>query len=89
VKGPTGPKFTEFCLTASGDDHTYVQSWDGMDSPVEECSVDGANVSWINRVSDTMQLKVAFTGVVDGDSIVGKCKADFMEKFSFTATRIR
>ena len=89
VKGPTGPQLTELTLTASGEGYSGVQSGDGMDSPVEGFTVDGANVSWINRVSKPMKLKVTFSGVVDGDSIVGKCKAGFMGKFSFTATRIR
>ncbi|WP_373096189.1 hypothetical protein [Zhongshania sp.] len=88
VKGPTGPQLTELRLERTADGYTGVQSGDGMDSPVEAFSVDGANVSWINRVSKPMKLKVTFTGVVDGDSITGKCKAGFMGKFAFTASRI-
>lgn len=88
VKGPTGAQTTELTLEKQGDSYVGVQSGDGMDSPVESFTIDGANVSWINRVTKPMKLKVLFSGVVDGGRITGKCKAGFMGKYPFTAVKM-
>ena len=88
IKGPTGAQVTQMTLQRDGNSYSGEQTGDGMQSPVEEFTTDGINVSWINRVSKPMKLKVNFVGVRDGDKITGKCKVGFMGKFGFTAVKI-
>jgi hypothetical protein len=65
-----------------------VQTGQGMSSPIQELTLEGNTVRWINLVTKPMKLKVQFTGTIDGTSMTGKCKAGFMGSYPFTATKV-
>ena len=88
VKGPTGPQETELVLEHEGGNWGGVQSGDGVTTPLEEVSISGNDIRWVNRVTKPIKLKVVFTGTIDGDTITGKCKAGFMGSYKFSATKL-
>lgn len=45
-------------------------------------------LSWINKISKPLPLKLQFAGVVDGNAMNGKIKASIMGSFPFTAVKL-
>ena len=88
VKGPTGAQETELLIERTNGELSGVQTGDGMSSPLLEVSHYGNTLSWINQVTKPLKLKVKFQGVIEGNTMSGKCKAGFMGKFPFTATKL-
>lgn len=87
VKGPTGPQETELLIQAADGKLTGSQTGQGVSSPISDVTLDGTRIRWINVVTKPMKLKVEFTGVIEGATMTGKCKAGFMGSYPFTATR--
>src|SRR5262249_29609945 len=87
VKGPTGPQPTVLVLERAGNTFTGTQSGQGSTTPVADVRVDGNKVSWVNNVTKPIKIKVTFTGEITGNSMNGTCKAGFMGKYPFTATK--
>lgn len=86
VKGPTGPMASMLVLDEVDGVLVGTQSGDGNSSQIAEAKLDGANISWINRINKPMQMKLEFSGVVEGKVMTGKVKAGFMGSYPFTAS---
>jgi hypothetical protein len=44
-------------------------------------------VSWVNHVTKPINIKVTFTGEIEGNSMSGKAKIGFMGTYPFTAVK--
>jgi cytochrome P450 len=87
IKSPTGPMATTLMLERVGDVLTGTQSGQGMTSPISDVRLEGSNISWINEVTKPMKLKLAFSGVLEGNTLSGKVKAGFMGSYPFTGVK--
>jgi len=88
VKGPTGAQETELVIEQKNGEYSGVQTGQGMSSPILDVKYEGNTLSWINQVTKPMKLKVQFQGIIEGNTMTGKCKAGFMGKYPFTATKM-
>lgn len=88
VKGPTGAQETELVIERKNGMLTGEQTGQGISSPILDASYEGNTLRWVNQVTKPMKLKVQFQGVIEGNTMSGKCKAGFMGKFPFTATKM-
>lgn len=88
IKGPTGPEHTILELQDVGSGKlTGAQTGKGATTEITDGRLDGKNISWVNKVTKPMKIKVKFNGLVDGDSISGKAKPGLLPACKFTATR--
>ncbi len=87
VKGPTGPQVTELLIERLDGKLGGVQTGQGMSSPITDVTLEGNKIRWLNHVTKPMKLKVEFSGVIEGATMTGKCKAGFMGSYPFTATK--
>jgi hypothetical protein len=86
VKGPTGPMATTLTLDEVDGALVGTQSGQGNSSAIVDAKLDGNTISWINRVNKPMQMKLEFSGQVDGKVMTGKVKAGFMGSYPFEAS---
>ncbi len=87
IIGPTGPMPTTVVLEEGPDGLTGTQSGEGTTTPIEGASYKDGAITWTNRITKPMKMKLEFTGTVEGDSMSGKVKAGFMGKFNFTGSK--
>jgi cytochrome P450 len=89
IHGPTGPQETVLDLTQRDGVLGGTQSAMGQVEPVLELHYDSGSgkVSWINKISKPLPLKLKFEGVVEGNAMNGKVKASIMGSFPFTGVR--
>jgi hypothetical protein len=87
VKGPTGPQVTELLIERAGGELTGTQSAQGVSSPITDVSMEGNRIRWVNHVTKPMKLKVDFSGVLEGTTMTGKCKAGFLGSYDFVGTK--
>jgi hypothetical protein len=88
IKAPTGKQPTVLVMERSGDTITGTQSGStGNTTLVTDVQIDGCKVSWVNHVTKPMNIKVTFTGEIEGNSMTGKAKIGFMGSYPFTAVK--
>ncbi len=86
VKGPTGPMASVLTLEEVDGVLGGTQSGQGNTSQLTAAKLDGGSISWINRVNKPMQMKLEFSGTVEGNVMTGKVKAGFMGSYPFEAS---
>lgn len=89
IYGPTGPQETTLELSLINGTLGGTQAALGQVEKVDEIAYDSrtGKVSWVNKISKPLPLKLKFDGVVDGAAMNGKIKASIMGSFPFTASR--
>lgn len=89
IHGPTGPQETTLVLQMSNGVLGGTQSALGQVEKVLDIQYDrnSGKLSWVNKISKPLPLKLQFAGVVDGNAMNGKIKASIMGSFPFTATK--
>lgn len=89
IYGPTGPQETTLELSLVNGALGGTQAALGQVEKVDEIVYDSrtGKVSWVNKISKPLPLKLKFDGVVEGGSMNGKIKASIMGSFPFTAVR--
>jgi hypothetical protein len=88
IKGPTGKQPTVLVMERDGNTITGSQSGStGTATAVTDVQIDGSKVSWINHVTKPINIKVTFTGEIEGNSMSGKAKIGFMGSYPFTAVK--
>jgi hypothetical protein len=89
IHGPTGPQETTLILTIVNGVLGGTQSALGQVETVREIDYDSRSgkLSWVNKISKPLPLKLQFSGVVEGNSMNGKIKASIMGSFPFTAIK--
>lgn len=90
IHGPTGPQETTLILKVENGVLGGTQSALGQVETVKEISYDSktGKLSWVNKISKPLPLKLQFAGVVEGNSMNGKIKASIMGSFPFTAVKL-
>ncbi|TGD74170.1 cytochrome P450 [Mangrovimicrobium sediminis] len=89
IKSPTGPMATTLVLEESADGVlSGSQSGEGTTTPIESASYSDGSISWTNKITKPMKMKLDFTGQVSGGEMTGKVKAGFMGKFNFTGVKL-
>lgn len=90
IHGPTGPQETTLILKVESGVLGGTQSALGQVETVREISYDSGSgkLSWVNKISKPLPLKLQFAGVVEGNSMNGKIKASIMGSFPFTAVKV-
>ncbi len=90
IHGPTGPQETTLILTVANGVLGGTQSALGQVEKVLDIQYDRSSgkLSWVNKISKPLPLKLQFSGVVEGNSMNGKIKASIMGSFPFTAVKI-
>lgn len=89
IKGPTGPMATTLELSLANDTLSGVRSGQGTSSPILDAKYAGGKIWWINQITRPMELKVEFSGAVEGNTMTGKAKAGFMGSFISRSLLIR
>jgi 2,4-diaminopentanoate dehydrogenase len=89
IKGPTGPMATTLELSLANGTLSGVQSGQGMSSPLLDAKYAGGKIWWIDQITRPMELKVEFSGAVEGNTMTGKAKAGFMGSFISRSLLIR
>jgi cytochrome P450 len=89
IYGPTGPQETTLELSLVNGALGGTQAALGQVEKVDEIAYDSrtGKVSWVNKISKPLPLKLRFEGIVDGDAMNGKVKASIMGSFPFTGAR--
>ncbi|MDP9139215.1 MAG: cytochrome P450 [Pseudomonadota bacterium] len=89
IYGPTGPQDTTLELSLVNGVLGGTQAALGQVEKVDEIAYDSrtGKVSWINKISKPLPLKLKFDGVVEGGAMNGKIKASIMGSFPFTGVR--
>lgn len=89
IHGPTGPQETLLELRLANGALGGTQSAMGQVEKVDEISYDSRSgkLSWINKISKPLPLKLKFEGVVAGNTLSGKVKASIMGSFPFTGSK--
>lgn len=88
LKGPRGKQPSVLIFERAGDIISGTQSGStGGTTQVSDVQVDGTKISWVNQVTKPMNIKVVFTGEIEGNSISGKAKIGFMGTYPFTAVK--
>lgn len=90
VKGPTGPMDSTLELKDGAGGLSGAQSGEGTTTEIESASYDAKTgaITWINKISKPIKMKLTFNGTVNGNEISGKLKAGFMGSFPFTGKRV-
>lgn len=90
IHGPTGPQETTLILKVENGVLGGTQSALGQVETVREIDYDNRSgkLSWVNKISKPLPLKLQFSGVVEGNSMNGKIKASIMGSFPFTAVKV-
>lgn len=84
---PMGERTAALSLKTVGGALTGTQSADGNSGEIFDATADGNNVAWKIDITDPMQLTLAYTGAVDGDSMSGDMSIGPMGSFPFTGVR--
>ena len=88
VTTPMGAQESTLVITSSGATLTGTQSaGSGEGKPIDEGTVDGNNISWKSSISRPMPMTLAFSGVVNGDSLSGSVKLGMFGSQQFTGVR--
>jgi hypothetical protein len=88
VKGPTGPQVTELVVERVNGQLTGTQTGGGVSSPILDAVFEGNNLRWANQVTKPIKLTVKFDGVIEGNTIKGKCKAGMMGSYPFSGMKL-
>jgi hypothetical protein len=84
---PMGERNATLSLKSAGGTLTGTQGADGNSGEIFDGTVAGDDVAWKISITNPMQLTLAFTGKVAGDSMSGEMGIGPMGSFPFTATR--
>lgn len=84
---PMGERTAALSLKAAGGALTGTQSADGNSGEIFDGTVNGDDLSWKIEITDPMQLTLAYTGTVEGDSMSGEMGIGPMGSFPFTGVR--
>jgi cytochrome P450 len=87
VKGPTGAMPAVLVLETVDGVLGGSQSGQGSTSLISDAKYHDGQISWVNHTTKPMKMKIEFSGLVDGNSISGKCKAGFAGSFKFSAVK--
>ncbi len=88
VNTPMGAQESTLVITSSGGTLTGTQSaGSGEGKPIDEGTVNGNNISWKSSISRPMAMTLAFSGVVNGDSLTGSVKLGMFGSQQFTGVR--
>jgi hypothetical protein len=85
---PMGERTATLVLKAAGGTLTDTQAADGDSGDIFDGSVEGNDVAWKIEITNPMQLTLAYTGTVDGDSMSGDMGIGPMGSFPFTGVRV-
>ena len=84
---PMGERTATLVLKTAGGTLTGTQAADGDSGEIFDGSVDGNNVAWKIEITNPMQLTLAYTGTLDGDSMSGDMGIGPMGNFPFTGVK--
>ena len=84
---PMGDRNTTLSLTNTGGTLTGTQGAEGNTGEIFDGTVSGDDVAWKISITNPMQLTLAFTGKVAGDSMSGEMGIGPMGSFPFTGMR--
>jgi hypothetical protein len=84
---PMGERNATLSLKSSGGTLTGTQGADGNTGEIFDGTVAGDDVAWKISITNPMQLTLAFTGKVAGDSMSGEMGIGSMGSFPFTGMR--
>ena len=87
IKAPTGKQPSVLVMERVGDTFTGTQSGQSGTTNVSDVQIDGSKVSWVNHVTKPLNIKVTFTGTIEGSSMSGKAQIGFMGSYPFTAVK--
>ena len=84
---PMGERNATLSLKSAGGTLMGTQGAEGNSAEIFDGTVNGEDVAWKVAITNPMQLTLAFTGKVSGDSIAGEMGIGPMGNFPFTGTR--
>lgn len=86
MKTPVGDRKVSFKFIVEGSLLKGTMTDDDGTSEISKGSVEGANLKWSAKVNKPMSMTLDFTGVINGDVIVGSSKG-MLGSAKFTAQR--
>ena len=84
---PMGERNATLSLTSSDGTLTGTQGAEGNTGEIFDGTVSGDDVAWKISITNPMQLTLAFTGKVSGNSMSGEMGIGPMGSFPFTGMR--
>ncbi len=87
MKGPMGERAATLKLATDGDVLSGTLESPEGNQEVSEGKVDGNDLTWTINMTQPMQMKLGFTGTVDGDKISGKVSLGSFGEATFEGTR--
>lgn len=88
VKGPTGPMDSNLVIETVNGALSGAQTGEGTTTPIDNIDYENGDITWVNKITKPMKMKLQFKGKVVGNTMSGKVKAGFMGSFPFTATKV-
>ena len=88
VNTPMGAQESTLVISSAGASLSGTQSaGSGEGKPIDSGAVNGNTVSWKSSISRPMPMTLAFSGVVNGDSLTGSVKLGMFGSQQFTRVR--
>ncbi len=84
---PMGERIASLVLKTEGGVLTGTQAADGDSGEIFDGRVDGNHVAWKIDITHPMALTLAYTGMVDGDTMSGDMGIGPMGSFPFTGAK--